>query len=233
MVPLLLAALAAAGEPTVAELNEAALQALSERRFDDALEALMDLHERVPDNGRISYNLGAALFGTETYAAAESLMMESDGVGADTLSSARAASRLATAIGNNDYAGVSSAADTLRRLLAEGSAVTPLDAANYETALNWLLNHEPPTRQGQGGQSGESSERQEQGEEDAEGEESPSEPRQDGPSREQTEDRQPSSLAGEDMTRELARRILDLVREAAPPDSSAKVRGAVGGGQPW
>ncbi|MBD3369781.1 tetratricopeptide repeat protein [Candidatus Fermentibacteria bacterium] len=228
---LLLAVLLSTGGSTVSELNRAALRALSENRFEEALELLSQLHQRVPENGRISYNLASALFGTESYAAAESLSAVAENVGADTLSSARAASGLAAAIREGDYAGVRAAADTLRRLLGEGSAVSGYDAANYETALNWLRNHEPPDSEGQGGRSEDSPQPRQEEEQQQTGEEPPSGGEEE--AREEPGEDRPAPMPREEMTREMASRILDLVREAAPPDSSGRTKGVVGGGRPW
>jgi hypothetical protein len=224
--------LAAAATP--AGEAERALSMLIAGRPAQAVALLDSLSSRMPHNGRLRFDLAAALFADSAPAAADSVLgvipAEHSGPlfpGADTLASASAAAALSSGISSGDYAAVSSAADTLRRLLSQRGDAAGTDAANLESALSWLADHEPPQQEGGGGSSD-----REDPEEDRqeEGEEPPRERRpEEGDESAAPQEEVPQ--APEEMTPEMARRILDMVDEAAEGDS-VKARGA-GGRLSW
>lgn len=228
MTPLLMAAaFLAAGMPPAAAAEEA-LRMLSEGRSQEAAAVLDSLSERMPHNHRLALDLAAALFADSAFSMADSTV---DGLAPgegvlevpfDTLSSAAAAASLAASMAEGDYGGVSAAADTLRSLLARRGDPAGVDAANLEAALLWLRSHEPPPPQEGGG--GDSREDRQQEDDDRQDRRS---------SRQQEEEPGETEVppVPQEMTPEMARRILDMVDEASPEDTLKA--GAAGGRLSW
>lgn len=242
MTFLLLVASIAAREPAPATEAGEALRMLAEGRPAAAVAALDSLSARMPHNHRLAADLAAALFADSAAAASDSVLeavRSGDAyleMPADTLASARTAASLAAAMASGDYRGVASAADTLRSLLAERGDPTGVDATNLEAALRWLEDHDPPPPQEGGGEG--SGDREQ--EEDDQGEDSPETDGDNGRRRppDRQEDPSPEESGGEEvppvpreMTPDMARRILDMVEEAAPGDTLKA--GAAGGRLSW
>lgn len=236
---------------TPAQRAREALQMLAAGRAEEAVAGLDSLAATMPHNPRLAYDLAVALFADSVPAASDSVLGAlPDGGGAlsmppDTLASARRAASLASAMAEEDYQGVRQAADELRASLVEGEYVQGVDPANLEAALNWLALHEPPPPQEGGGgsdqdQQDDSQQQQDRSSEQEDGGESPQQQDQD--EQEETDGRDESRQqdgAGspevpdmpEEMTPEMARRILDMVEEASPQDTVKA--GAAAGGISW
>lgn len=233
---LLLAALARATTPAMEA--EGALDMLASGRPAEAAVLLEPLALRMPHNPRLGFALAAALFADSAAAAADSVLeglSETSGplaVPEETLASATTAASLASAISKGDYAGVSACADTLRGLLGRRGDASGFDAANLETALAWLADHQPPQQEGGGGD--DSDQQQDEGEDDQRdgdgSQQPPQRPEEDEPADQSRSQNGSDGVpqAPERMTPEMARRILDMVDEAAEGDT---VKAGAGGGR--
>ncbi|MGM0627838.1 MAG: hypothetical protein ACQETZ_06745 [Candidatus Fermentibacterota bacterium] len=242
MTPLLMAAAFLFGGMPPAAAAEEALRMLSEGRPEEAAAVLDSLSVRMPHNHRLALDLAAALFADSAFSMADSTvrgLAPGEGVldvPSDTLSSAAAAASLAASMAAGDHGGVSAAADTLRSLLTRRGDPAGVDAANLEAALLWLRSHQPPPPQeGGGGDSREDRQQEDEGRESEGGGEDRQSPQQ---QEEDADDRREGERGEsevprvpEEMTPEMARRILDMVDEASPGDTLKA--GAAGGRLSW
>ncbi len=229
--PLLLALLLSPPAPP-AEVAAEAEQLLSEGAYGEAAELLSGLADRMPHDGRVSYNLAAALFGAGSFAAADSVLAgDPEGVPEDTMSVASTLASLAASMQGEDYAGVEAAAETLTGAVSGGEG-SPRERTALEAALNWLEAHEPPESEDredeQDRQEEDEQDRQEEDEQDRQ--EEP--PDGEGDGEEESEVGPPPELG--EMTPEQARAVLDLVEEAeAEEDSNEAGAAGYGGGPFW
>jgi len=235
---LIAATILSRGTPPAAAA-EGALRMLSEGRPEEAVAVLDSLSRRMPHNHRLALDLAVALFADSAFSMADSTvdgLAPGEGlleVPSDTISSAAVAASLAASMKEGDYGGVRAAADTLRSLLARRGDPAGVDAANLEAALLWLRSHVPPPPQDGGG--GEEPQNEEQREDEGR------DRQQDGGDREEDgqQPRQQEAGSGDsevpevpqEMTPEMARRILEMVDEASPGDTLKA--GAAGGRLSW
>jgi hypothetical protein len=146
----------------------------------------------------------------------------------------------------DDYEGVQSSLEELRRILI-GDESNECDRTNFEVALNWLANHEPPEDQGDGDSdeqsdqpedSEDSQEDQDQQSDDGGDSDEPEDQPEDQEDQSDEQDEQeaqappPPPSRGE-MSEEDAERILALVEEAEPPDSTGGGKAYAPGGPVW
>ncbi len=214
----------------LSQIYDNAVEYIQEGELELAANAFAEIMTRMPHLGRARYDAAGVLFEMEMYADADTLLSAGDlGVEADSAASASAASLLGTSIAAGDYAGVETAYNQLREIITAGSSSHDCDLTNYEVAINWLRNNEPPEDQSQD-QQDQAEDQQDQSED----QQDQSEDQQD-QSEDQQEEEMPTPhppMRGE-MTREDAERILDQVEEAEPPDSSEGAKGFTTSGPVW
>jgi len=227
----------------LAYVYQIGMESLLEGDHERALEAFTEIMNRMPHDGRARYDAAGVLFELGSYAEADTL------VSAGNL-----------AVESDSAASASYATDGLRELLSGGES-RECDRTNYEVALNWLRNHEPPEEQGDGESDGDSDDQSDQSEdsedsqddqsddgEDSDGSDDQSEDQEDQSEdqEDQSEDQEDQSEDQEDqeaspppppsrgeMSEEDAERILELVEEAEPPESSEGGKAYVPGGPVW
>ncbi|MCK4504234.1 MAG: hypothetical protein KAW14_01345 [Candidatus Aegiribacteria sp.] len=130
-----------------AELAEIAEQYFLDEQYSSAIGAWSELFSRMPEKGRILYNLASSQFMADSLSAADSVLStDITDVGEDTLMLARKITSLALAIQENNYAGVESSVDALRIAVSDGLSLQ-CEKTGLEAGLNWLDNHEPPEDQ--------------------------------------------------------------------------------------
>jgi len=240
----------------LAHVYQTGMESLLEGDHERALEAFVEIMNRMPHDGRARFDAAAVLFELEFYAEADTLVSAGDlAVEADSAASASYATLLGRSIELGDYEGVQSSFEGLREILSGGES-RECDRTNYEVALNWLRNNEPPEEQGDGDSDSDSDDQSDQTEDSEDSEDSQDDQDQqsdDGgdpdDSEDQSEDQEdqsdeqdeqdeqeasppPPPSRGE-MSEEDAERILELVEEAEPPDSSGGGKAYVPGGPVW
>jgi len=245
----------------LAYVYQIGMESLLEGDHERALEAFTEIMNRMPHDGRARYDAAGVLFELGSYAEADTLVSAGNlAVESDSAASASYATLLGSSIAMDDYEGVQSSFDGLRELLSGGES-RECDRTNYEVALNWLRNHEPPEEQGDGESDGDSDDQSDQSEdsedsqddqsddgEDSHGSDDQSEDQEDQSEdqEDQSEDQEDQSEDQEDqeaspppppsrgeMSEEDAERILELVEEAEPPESSEGGKAYVPGGPVW
>jgi len=235
----------------LAVVYQTGMESLLEGDLERALDAFTEIMNRMPHDGRARYDAAGVLFELESYSEADTLVSSGElAVEADSAVSASYATLLGSSIAMDDYEGVQSSFDGLRELLSGGES-RDCDRTNYEVALNWLRNHEPPEEQGDGESDGDSDDQSDQSEdsEDSQddqdqqsddGEDSDDQEDQSEDQEDQSEDQEdqeaespPPPPSGGEMTQEDAERILDLVEEAEPPDSTGGGKTYAPGGPVW
>jgi hypothetical protein len=228
---LLLLSVTAQQDPyvyTLAHVYDTAMEYLEAGQLELAYAAFSEIVARMPHLGRARYDAAGVASEMESWAGADSLLAPGElGVEPDSTASAEAAVLLGSSISAGDYGGVERALGMLRERILDG-APFDCDLTNYEVALNWLRNNEPPEDQSQDqseDQQDQSEDQQDQSEDQqdqSEDQQDQSEDQQDQSEdqQDQSEDQQeapPPPSQGE-MTEEDAQRILDLVDEAEPTD---------------
>ncbi len=134
-------------EPPASETGQRAVDLYNQGDYQQAGQIFQELFQRMPNNGRIAYNLAASLFQTGNFGASDSLLAGiGDEVSEDTLASAQTLNALAAAISGEDYGGVQSSVNSLRRMLSDGTS-SASERTGLEAGINWLDNHEPPDDQ--------------------------------------------------------------------------------------
>jgi hypothetical protein len=226
----------------LAQIRDTAMEYLQEGELELAMSAFSEIMARMPHLGRVRYNLAGVLFELEMYPDADTLISTGDlGTGADSVVSASAASLLGTSIAAGDYTGVEAAYNQLREIITEGSS-HDCDRTNFEVAINWLRNNEPPEDQSQDqqdqseDQQDQSEDQQDQSEDQqdqSEDQQDQSEDQQDQSEDQQEEQSSPPPPTQGDMTEEDAERILDLVEEAEPADRTEGSKGFTISGPVW
>ncbi len=158
----------------LSQIYDNALEYIQEGELELAANAFAEIMARMPQLGRARYDAAGVLFEMEMYADADTLVSAGDlGVGTDSVASASAASLLGASIAAGDYAGVETAYGRLREIITGGSP-HDCDLTNYEVAINWLRNNDPPEDQSQDQQ--DQSEDQQDQSEDQQEEEMPTPP---------------------------------------------------------
>jgi len=113
--------------------------------YQESAEVFTEILERMPDNPRAAYNYALSCFVTNDYPSADSLLSDfPPGVFMeDTLLEAQSSARLGNAVTGGDYAGVESVIEMLLPEISTGESSENL-RQNYEVALKWLMQNEPP-----------------------------------------------------------------------------------------
>ncbi|MCD4847368.1 MAG: hypothetical protein K8R76_04175 [Candidatus Aegiribacteria sp.] len=199
-----------------AELAEIAAQYFLDEQYSSAIGALSELFSRMPERGRILYNLASSQFMADSLSVADSILsMDITDVGDDTLMLARDLTSLALAIKENDYAGVESSVHFLRTAVSDGLSLK-CENTGLEAGLNWLDNHEPP--EDQQDQSEDQQDQNEDQQDQSEDQQDQSEDQQDQSEDQQDEQQPPPQIT--EMTPEQAQAILDLVEDSNQAEDS-------------
>ena len=260
---------AALPEPPLDRFDEA-MRLIESGQINDAREILADLRERMPHKPGLAYDLALLMFMEGTYPAADSIIASLpadgfEGVSADSMTAARAASAIASGMELVDAGKVSGGVSLLRQMCIRNGGLSSEDAWNLEVALDWLRENEPPPSGGGQGENAEGEQEEEEEERDDDGS-GGDESEEEQPDSGQQEDGQPDrgegqdeetpedgsaeparegttmedleamldSIAGDRMTPEEARAILDLIEEAAEAaDTTSGVRSGGTIGPEW
>ena len=192
MVFLLLVAAAGSGTPLL-NLYQEAIELWFNGDYENAAELFSEVAERMPHQPRALYNMGALLIEMEEWGRADSTLsaLPDSDIGVDSLFNASVSAGLGSAIALADHQGVRSALEIMLPAVATATGDS-LTRHNYEVALRWLMENEPPPDE-------EQSQDQDQDQDQEQ---------------EQDEPRQPPPPDRGDMTPEEAQRILDMVEEA-------------------
>ncbi len=232
-----------------------ASELVEENRFEESSLIFSRILERMPDNNRAMYNHAVSSFALGDLFTADSLfsIFPEDLFLKDTLLEARSSARLGNAMANEDYPGVESVVEMLLPEISSGEASERL-RQNYEVALKWLMQNEPPPPEdNQDQEEPEDNENQEEPEdnedqeepednedqeepEDNEDQEEPEdnedqeepEDNEDQEEPEDNEENQPPPPEESEMTPEVAQMILDMVEEAQADTTEGSIGGAIG-----
>ena len=189
---------------------------ISDGRYVETALLFSEIFERMPDNPRAIYNHALSNYALDSLQTADSLLSVFPGEAflEDTLLEARSSARLGNAMANEDYSGVQSVLEMLLPELSTGESSERI-RQNYEVALKWLMQNEPPPPEDQ--EEPEDNEDQEEPE-DNEDQEEP----------EDNEENQPPPPAESEMTPEVAQMILYMVEEAQADKTNGSINGAIG-----
>ncbi len=219
---------------------------VEEDRYEESTVIFNEIFKRMPDNPRAVYNHAVSSFAMDDLLTADSLfsIFPEDVFRGDTLLEAKSSARLGNAMANGDYAGVQSVLEMLLPGLSSGESSERV-RQNYEVALKWLMQNEPPPPEDQ--EEPEDNEDQEEPEdnedqeepednedqeepEDNEDQEEPedNEDQEEPEDNEDQEENQPPPPAESEMTPEVAQMILDMVEEAEAESTDGSASGAIG-----
>ncbi len=191
-----------------ADLAEIAAQHFLDNQYSSAIGAWSELFSRMPERGRILYNLASSHFMADSISVADSILLaDITDVGEDTLMLARDITSLALAIQENDYAGVESSVYSLRIAVSDGLS-PQCGKTGLEAGLNWLDNHDPPEDQ-----QDQNEDQQDQNEDQQDQNEDQQDQNED-----QQNEQQPPQIS--EMTPEQAQAILDLVEDSNQAEDS-------------
>ncbi len=243
LLPAMLVALSSGRTPLL-DLYLQALDLFASGDFAGASQVFTEMAGRMPDNGRLRFDLSASLFRDGSHAYADSLLQALRNPGTlegDTLPSALSASLLAVSIDSSDRQGVELAVVRLRDLLADGDGSGD-DITNLETALNWLENNPPDSSSSSGQQQDQQQDQQDQQQQQSQqqnqqqqSQQQQQQNQQQQNQQQQQQNQQQASGGGMEegrMSEEQARMLLQLVEEAVPEDST-QGRPVSGGGPDW
>ena len=118
---------------------------IAEGNYQESAEIFTEILERMPDNSRAIYNYALSGLVNNDYFTADSLLsiFPEDVFRGDTLLGAKSSARLGNAITGGDYQGVQSVVEMLLPEISTGESSENL-RQNYEVALKWLMQNEPP-----------------------------------------------------------------------------------------
>ncbi len=228
---LILMILQLQSNPSPAELAETAEQYFLDEQYSSAIGAWSELFSRMPERGRILYNLASSQFMADSLSSADSILStDITDIGVDTLMLARDLTSLALAIQDNDYAGVESSVHSLRISVSDG--FSPLcGKTGLEAGLNWLDNHDPP--EDQQDQNEDQQDQNEDQQDQNEDQRDQNEDQQDQNEDQQNEQQPPPQI--DEMTPEQAQAILDLVEYSSQAEDSTgtKKTGGYPAGPIW
>ncbi|MCK5131455.1 MAG: hypothetical protein KAR40_04815 [Candidatus Sabulitectum sp.] len=211
-----------------------ATELVGEGRFEESTVLFNEIFTRMPDNRRAVYNHAVSSFAMGDFFTADSLfsIFPEHVFQEDTLLEARSSARLGNAMNNEDHAGVQSVLEMLLPELSAGESSERL-RQNYEVALKWLTQNEPPPPEDQ--EEPEDNEDQEEPEDNENQEESENNEDQEEPGDnedleepEDDEENQPQPPGESEMTPEVAQMILDMVEEAEAETADGGTGGAIG-----
>jgi Mg-chelatase subunit ChlI len=214
--------------------------------YEESAALFNDILSRMPDNSRAVYNHAVSFLAAGDVHTADSLLsILPDGVFLeDTLLEARSSAKLGNAIASKDYAGVQSVVEMLLPAVSGGQSSQGI-RQNYEVALKWLSQNEPPPPEDNQDQSDDSSDQnedqsddnQDQSDDNSDQNEDQSDDNQDQSDdnsnqdenqSDSEEDDQPPPPARPEMTPEVAQMILDMVEEAQADSTDGTINGAIG-----
>jgi len=201
---------------------------IEQGNLQEAGSIVEQIARRMPGNPRALYNAGVASMASGNFPAADSLLSQlPEGfIGEDTLLEARSSARLGAAISAEDYAGVESVLYMLLPAVSSGEATMRM-LQNWEVALKWLQQNEPPPPEENPDQEDQEDEQQEQDErQDEQDEQQDEQDEQD--EQDDEEENQPPPPDNPEMTPEVARAILDMVEEAQADTASVSPAGVIG-----
>ena len=193
----------------------------SQGSYEECSELFSQIIGRMPDNQRAIYNSAVSSLTLGNYQTADSLLsgIPREEFQGDTLLSARSSARLGNSMNNGDYAGVQSVVEMLLPEVRSGEA-SPAILQNYEVALKWLIQNEPPPPEDQ-------QDPNEDQQDPNEDQQDPNEDQQD-PNEDQQDNSQPEPPAESEMTPEVAQMILDMVEEAEADTTRNSIGGVIG-----
>ena len=213
-----------------AELAKIAAQYFLDEQYSSAIGAWSELFSRMPERGRILYNLASSQFMADSLSTADSILStDITDVGEDTLVLARDLTSLALAIQENNYAEVESSVNALQNAVADGLSLQ-CEKTGLEAGLNWLDNHEPP--EDQQDQNEDQQDQNEDQQDQDEDQQDQNEDQQDQDEEQQDEQQPPPQIS--EMTPEQAQAILDLVEDISQAfDSAGKQKTGYPTGPIW
>ena len=221
------------------DLYHEATELIEENRFEESAVLFEEILTRMPDNQRAIYNHAISNYVMGDLFTADSLLsiFPEDEFQGDTLLEAKSSARLGNAMVNQDYAGVQSVIEMLSPVLTTGESSERL-RQNYEVALKWLMQNEPPPpednedqeepQDNEDQEEPEDNEDQEEPEDNEDQEEPQNNEDQEEPEDNEEEQPQSSPPAESEMTPEVAQMILDMVEEAEADTTNGTVGGAIG-----
>ncbi len=197
-------------------LAEIAANYFLDEQYSNAIGAWTELFSRMPERGRILYNLASSQFMIDSLSSADSLLSyDITDVREDTLMLARDLNSIALAIQEDDYAVVESSVNSLRIAVADGFSLH-CEKTGLEAGLNWLDNHEPP--EDQQDQNEDQQDQNEDQQDQDEDQQDQDEDQQDQDEEQQNEQQPPPHIS--EMTPEQAQAILDLVEDSSQAEDS-------------
>lgn len=205
-----------------------ATDCVQESSHEESAAIFNEIFTRMPDNPRAIYNHAVSSYANGDFFTADSLLsiFPEDVLQEDTLLEARSSARLGNAMANEDYAGVQSVLEMLLPELSTGESSQRF-RHNYEVALKWLMQNEPPPPEDQ--EEPEDNEDQEEPEDNENQEEPEDDEDQEEPEdNEDQEENQPQPPQESEMTPEVAQIILDMVEEAEADITDGSANGSIG-----
>ena len=204
-----------------------ATELVGERRFEESTVLFNEIFTRIPYNRRAIYNHAVSSFAMGDFFTADSLfsIFPEDVFQEDTLLEARSSAKLGNAMANEDHAAVQSVLEMVLPELSTGESSERL-RQNYEVALKWLMQNEPPPPEDQ--EEPEDNEDQEEPEDNEDQEEPGDNEDQEEPEPDDDEENQPQPPAESEMTPEVAQMILDMVEEAEADTADGDTGGTIG-----
>ena len=231
LLPLILCLLSASVQRPLLGIYLEALSLWSDGDREGASALFGQIAERMPHQPRALYNLAALAGESGLWGRADTLMTALsgwDGLSGDSLYNACVSASLGAAMEAEDYQGVLEQLNATLPRVASATADS-LTRHNYEVALRWLSEREPPPEQDQqqdeqqdeqqdqqDEQQDQQDEQQDEQQDQQDEQQDQQDEQQDQQDEQQDETRQPQPPEQGEMTPEEAQRILDMVEEAEP-----------------
>lgn len=219
--------------PLLDQYNQAS-ELAQEQRFDQCAEIFREIFERMPDNPRAVYNHAVADFFVGDVHTADSLLsvFPEEVFNEDTLLEAGSSARLGNAMIDENYAGVQGVVEMLLPEISTGEA-SPRVLQNYEVALKWLMQNEPPPPEDSQDNQDQQDDQNQQNDQDNQDDQDQQDnqddqDQQDNQDQQEDQDNQPPPPSQPEMTPDVAQMILDMVEEANADTTQNNVGGAIG-----
>ncbi|HPJ28200.1 MAG TPA: hypothetical protein PLM22_04650, partial [Candidatus Sabulitectum sp.] len=145
MIAVLFLLLSAPQRTPLLNLYLEAADHAADGNLQEASSRLEEIAARMPDDPRARYNSGINSMLAGDFASADSILssLPQGNIQGDTLLEALSSARLGNAMAQGDYAGVQSVVEMLLPRISAGEASMRM-AQNWEVALKWLQQNEPP-----------------------------------------------------------------------------------------